>query len=97
MATTDSRKSSLSLFVINREWRNTIPAIVQVNGFSPGSQATLRTLNSDSVLTSNDEEHPDRVKPVATTLAVSGSSFHYDFPAHSVTEISFSPGAQASR
>jgi alpha-L-arabinofuranosidase len=89
LATTDTGQPFLSLFVVNRDWRNPIPCTVKFDGFNPGSQATVRTLNADSILTGNDEEHPGRVQPVSTKLAISGSNFRYEFPAHSVTVISF--------
>jgi len=45
------------------------------------------TLNADSILTGNDEEHPDRVHPVETNLHLTANNFRYEFPAHSVTVI----------
>ena len=89
LATTDRRQPSLTLFVVNRNWRESIPATIRIEDFAAGSQATVRTLNADSILTGNDEEHPDRVHPVETSLHLTGSTFRYEFPAHSVTAISY--------
>jgi alpha-N-arabinofuranosidase len=89
LATTDSRQPSLTLFVVNRDWRKSIPATIRIEDFAVGSQATVRTLNADSILTGNDEEHPDRVHPGETSLHLTGSTFRYEFPAHSVTAISY--------
>ncbi|HXJ96029.1 MAG TPA: alpha-L-arabinofuranosidase C-terminal domain-containing protein [Terriglobia bacterium] len=96
LATTDTHSASLTLFVVNRDWRKSIPATIRIEDFAPGSQATVRTLNADSILTGNDEEHPDRVHPVETSLRLTGSSFRYAFPAHSVTAISFGGRAAAA-
>jgi alpha-N-arabinofuranosidase len=85
LATTDSARHNLVLFVVNREWRKPIPAAIELKDFIPGPEATVRTLNADSILAKNDEEHPDTVRPLTTRLKVSGGSFRYEFPAHSVT------------
>lgn len=89
LATSDSQKSVLTLFVVNRDWRKPIAATIRIDDFTPGTQGSVRTLNADSILSGNDEEHLDRVHPVVTKLPISGNSFRYEFPAHSVTAISF--------
>lgn len=89
LATTDSRGPALTLFVVNRDWRKSIPSTIRIEDFSVGSRATVRTLNGDSILTTNDEEHPNRVHPVETTLRLTGSNLQYEFPAHSVVAITF--------
>jgi alpha-N-arabinofuranosidase len=97
LATADGHGSSLTLFVVNRDWRKSIPATIKIEDFAVGSQATVHTLNADSILTSNDEEHPDRVRPVETVVHLTGSNFRYEFPAHSVTVLSFAaPSAAAA-
>jgi alpha-N-arabinofuranosidase len=88
LATTDSVHHNLALFVVNRDWRRAIPAAIDLKDFIPGPEATVRTLNADSILTKNDEEHPDTIRPVTTRLKVASANFRYEFPAHSVTVIS---------
>ncbi len=88
LATTDSVHHNLALFVVNRDWRRAIPAAIDLKDFIPGPEATVRTLNADSILAKNDEEHPDTIRPVTTRLKVASANFRYEFPAHSVTVIS---------
>ncbi|HMD87104.1 MAG TPA: alpha-L-arabinofuranosidase C-terminal domain-containing protein [Terriglobia bacterium] len=88
LATIDSARHNLILFVVNRDWRKAIPAAIDLKDFDHAPEATVRTLNADSVLTKNDEEHPDTVHPVTTRLNVPGANFRYEFPAHSVTVMS---------
>jgi len=89
VATTDSQRNDLALFVVNRDWKKARPAMIKVDGFQPGSQATVRELNSGSILDQNNEEHPEAVHPTESTLNLSSSEFHYTFPEHSLTVITF--------
>jgi len=98
LATTDSHRPFLALFVVNRNWRKSIFATIRIEDFAAGSQAAAHTLNADSILSVNDEEHPDRVRPVETGVHLTGTNFRYEFPAHSVTVLSFAaPAAAAAR
>ena len=90
LATTDTRRPSLTLFVVNRDWRKPIAATIEIKDFAPASRATVRTLNADSILAKNDEQHPDSVRPTTADLSISGNTFRYEFPAHSVSMISLS-------
>jgi alpha-L-arabinofuranosidase len=91
LATTDSVRQDLTLFVVNRDWKHSISRTVQLKGFVAAGQATVRTLTADSILEENNEEHPDGVHPGTSGLNLSGDSFHYAFPEHSLTVISFEP------
>lgn len=91
LATTDSRRHDLTLFVVNRDWRKSIPATIVIKDFAPAPQATVRRLEADSILSKNDEEHPGAVQPVATTLGVAGDNLHCEFPKHSLTVITLAP------
>ena len=91
LATTSSERHNLVLFVVNRDSMKPIPAVIDVKGFSAGPQATVHTLNADSVLTGNDEAHPGSVTPATTSRKIAGDSLRYEFPAHSVTVISLDP------
>ncbi len=90
LATTDSTNHQLSLFVVNRNWQQAIPAEIQLHGFPAASTAEVKTLTSDSILTGNDEFHPDRVHPVSSQIGVPEGLIHYTFPPHSLTVFIFS-------
>src|SRR5205823_9121234 len=95
VATADSLRRDLTLFVVNRDWKHPIPAVVVLKGFAATDRATVRTLSADSILAENNEEHPAAVHPVTSSLSVSGDSLHYTFPEHSLTVISFEAAAAA--
>ena len=88
LATTDSVRHDLVIFVVNRDWQKAIPAAVQLRDFEPAPEALVRTLNAGSILAKNDEEQPDAVRPASSRLHVAGTNFQYEFPAHSLTVIS---------
>ena len=95
-ATTDSTRHDLTLFVVNRDWRHPISALVVLKGFEATGRATVRTLNADSILAENNEEYPDAVHPVKSSLNLDGNSLHYTFPEHSLTVLSFERTAARS-
>ena len=47
----------------------------------------MDTLASDSLLAENTGDHPDAIRPVTSSLAVSGNEIKYTFPKLSVTVI----------
>jgi alpha-N-arabinofuranosidase len=89
LATRQSGSGDLVLFVVNRDGNNAIPTSIRFKDFTPAASVQVRTLNADAITTQNDEEHPDRVRPVSTTLPLSGAELHYAFPAHSVSVLTF--------
>lgn len=91
VSTTDSARGDLAMFVVNRNWKTASNAAIRIEGFHPAAEATVRTLQSDSLLNENNEEHPDAVRPVVSTLKLSGSTIRYTFPEHSLTVITFAP------
>jgi alpha-L-arabinofuranosidase len=91
LATTDSVHHNLTLFVVNRDWKHSISGTVKLKGFVAASPATVRTLTGDSILAENNEERPNAVHPVISTLSLSGDTFHYTFPEHALTMIAFEP------
>jgi len=91
LATVDTRRRDLALFVVNRDWKGAIPATIQLQDFTPSPEAKVLTLAADSILVRNDDEHPDTVRPVATTLELPDSSFRYTFPPASLTVLIFQP------
>lgn len=91
VATRDSKSGNLVLFVVNRDWKNSIPTLVHLRDFNPSPQAEAISLRADSILAMNDEEHPDAVKPMSSKLDVPGPEFRYVFPSQSLTVLTFKP------
>ena len=87
LATRNSTSGDLTLFVANRDWKNAIPATLRLQGFSPAAQAQVDTLAADSPLAENSADHPEAIRPVTSSLAVSGNEIRYEFPKLSVTVI----------
>jgi alpha-N-arabinofuranosidase len=85
LATRNSANGDLVLFVANRDTKNAIPATLRLQGFSAAAQAQVDTLASDSLQTENSGDHPDTIRPVTSSLAVSGNEIRYDFPKLSLT------------
>lgn len=91
VATMDSGRKDLALFVAIRDWKAERPAAIRLRSFHSAAQATVHTLKADSILDGNYEEHPEAVRPVTSTLKVAGDTLHYTFPEHSLTVITFEP------
>jgi alpha-N-arabinofuranosidase len=85
LATRNSTSGDLVLFVANRDWKNDIPATLRFQGFSATAQAQVDTLAADSLLTENTGDHPDAIRPVTSSRAVSGNEIRYVFPKLSLT------------
>jgi len=78
---------SLVLFCVNRHLTRSLTASFDFASLGvKGQAAKVTTLAADSILTENDEEDPNRVKPVTHTEAVHGIFMH-KFPNASVTVI----------
>ena len=89
LATKNSGNGDLAVFVVNRDWKNAIPATLRLQDFSAAAEAKIDTLASDSMITENSYDHPDAVRPVGSSLTVSGNEMRYVFPKLSVTVITF--------
>ena len=89
LATRHSASGEVVLFVVNRDGNNAIPATIRFKDFTPAASVQVRTLNADAITAQNDEEHPDRVRPMTSMLPLSGAELHYAFPAHSVSVLIF--------
>jgi alpha-N-arabinofuranosidase len=87
LATKNSANGDLALFVANRDWKSDTPATLRLQGFSAAAQAQVDTLKADSPLAENTGDHPDAIRPVTSSLAVSGNEIRYVFPKLSVTVI----------
>jgi alpha-N-arabinofuranosidase len=84
LATRNSTSGDLVLFVANRDWKNATPATLRLQGFS-AAQAQVDTLAADSLLTENTGDNPEAIRPVTSTLAVTGNEIRYVFPKLSLT------------
>jgi alpha-L-arabinofuranosidase len=90
VATMDSARGDVTLFVVNRNWKAAQKAAIRISGFQPPTRATVRTLSTQSILDENNEEHPDAVQPVTSTVEISCDTIHYTFPEHSLTVVTLS-------
>jgi alpha-N-arabinofuranosidase len=78
---------SLVLFCVNRHLTRSLTASFDLASLGvKGKSARVTTLAADSILAENDEEDPNRVKPVTQTEPVHGV-FTHKFPNASVTVI----------
>jgi len=78
---------SLVLFCVNRHLTRSLTASFDLANLGvKGTSAKVTTLAADSILAENDEEDPNRVKPVTRTDPVHGA-FTHKFPNASVTVI----------
>ena len=91
LATRNSTNGDLVLFVVNRDAKNAIPATLRLQGFSAAAQAQVDTLAADSLLTENTGDHPDAIRPVTSSQAVSGNEIPYVFPKLSLTVMTLKP------
>jgi alpha-N-arabinofuranosidase len=91
LATRDSKKNNLVVFVVNRDWKNSITGTVELGDFTPAPDVLAHTLSGGSLLDRNDEENPERVRPVNSTLRAEGTSLRHTFPAASLTVLVFKP------
>ncbi len=89
LATKNSSNGDLALFVVNRDMKSAIPATLRLQDFATAGEAKVDTLTADSILTENSGDHPDAIRPVGSSLSVSGNEVHYVFPKLSVTVITF--------
>jgi alpha-N-arabinofuranosidase len=89
LATRRSTSGEIVLFVANRDLHNATPATIRFRDFTPAANVQVWTLNADDITALNDEEHPDQVRPVSSTAPLAGAELHYEFPAHSLSVLTF--------
>ncbi len=87
LGTRNSASGDLALFVANRDWKNDTSATLRLQGFSAAAQAQVDTLAAKSPLEENTGDRPDAIRPVTSSLAVTGNEIRYVFPKLSVTVI----------
>jgi len=88
---------TLSLFVVNQSSSRSVATRITLNGFVPAARATVSTLNSPDGMEGCVYVDPSRAGITVSQVNVSGSSFSYTFPAHSLTVIDFEPREDSPR
>jgi alpha-N-arabinofuranosidase len=82
--------NGLVLFCVNRHQTAPISAQIASGGFNGVGSAEI--LRADSIYQGNDEEHPEAVKPVESSVRPDGSTLAFTFPPASVTVIRLQKG-----
>ncbi|HEY3414092.1 MAG TPA: alpha-L-arabinofuranosidase C-terminal domain-containing protein [Armatimonadota bacterium] len=90
VAALDESGETLVLFCVNRRIDGPISATISVAGFTGPGKA--QTLSSERITDSNNEEHPEAVKPVETDARPAGGKLEFQFPPASVTVIRLKKG-----
>jgi alpha-N-arabinofuranosidase len=89
LATRDSHTGELTVFVVNRDFENAISATVALADFAAAPEVVAHTLTGGSLMDHNDEENPEKVRPVRSTLKAEGGRLRHTFPPASVTALIF--------
>jgi alpha-N-arabinofuranosidase len=87
VATLNAAGDRLTLFCVNRELHQDLPARIALDGFRAAPTVAVQTLSAASVYAANDEEQPERVVPVPATANLKNSELLYTFPRASVTRL----------
>jgi alpha-N-arabinofuranosidase len=90
LGTAGPAQDNVSLFVVNRNPRNSEPATIRLNGMSLRPDVKMWTLTGHSLLDKNDEEHPDQVRTIESDDMINGTALEHVFPPASVTLIQLS-------
>jgi alpha-N-arabinofuranosidase len=78
----------LYVLVLNEDPANAYSTTLQINNYAPNSTAAVWKLGENNVLNqTNTAGQPLGVAIQTSSLAVTGSSFSYTFPAHTLTAI----------
>jgi alpha-L-arabinofuranosidase len=88
-ATCDPTGRQVMLAVVNRDRDRSHQATVQLTGGSVAAGVQVSEVNGASPEVMNSFERPDAVGVKEQRLGLTGSSFEYTFPAHSVTVLRF--------
>ena len=87
VATLNKSSGVLTIFCVNRHLEQDIPAAISVAGFNPGPVAKVESLSAPSIYDVNDEDQPDAISPVESTVKVTGTKLQYTFRHESATRI----------
>jgi alpha-N-arabinofuranosidase len=77
----------LTLFCINRDLTRDLTAAISLDGFAASGTAAANSLFSSSIYDTNDEMNPQAVKPVSSSVPVSGSNLQLTFRHESITRV----------
>jgi hypothetical protein len=95
--TMSANGSQLYISVINRDPSNDHETTIDVSGAGTiGSSANYEQVGSSSYLDQNTWQDPDLVSTTSGTIDDAGSSFTFDFPVHSYTEITLDTDGNAT-
>jgi alpha-L-arabinofuranosidase len=89
LATSHSGDRQIAVFVVNRSPGQSQPCDIRLQSFTGQRDVKVVTLAGPSLLSRNDEEHPQLVRPMETHAAMSGATLRHTFPAGSVTVLLF--------
>jgi alpha-L-arabinofuranosidase len=85
LAGRDEKSGELVVKAINAG-SEPISATLKIEGASRlAAEASMTVLKSERGSDNNSLENPTRVAPVASTIAIAGSTFNHDFPGYSLT------------
>ncbi|MGI9074634.1 MAG: alpha-L-arabinofuranosidase C-terminal domain-containing protein [Bryobacteraceae bacterium] len=90
LATIKSDSGEIALFVVNRNPANPQLCGIHLGGFRARQNVTIFTLAAPSLLSRNDEEHPDAVRPIVSHAVMTAEGLHHTFPAGSVSVLVYS-------
>jgi alpha-N-arabinofuranosidase len=87
VAAINKQGDGLTIFCINRNLSQDIPAVISIRGFRARPKGTVETLSAESIYAVNDEMEPEAIKPVESTARVLNSEVRYTFRHESITRI----------
>ncbi len=77
----------LTLFCVNRNLTQDLPATISLNGFAAKPQAVIQSLSASSIYEVNNEMRPQAITPLSSSAAVQNNQLNYTFRHESVTRI----------
>jgi alpha-N-arabinofuranosidase len=77
----------LTLFCVNRRQSQSTVARIRIAGFNAGPDARVQSLSAADIYVGNNEEQPEKVKPVESSVAINADELRFTFPPASVTVI----------
>jgi len=89
-AALNKRGDRLTIFCVNRHLTQDISTTISLAGFDAGGTGTVESLYAPSIYETNDEDRPEAIKPVPSSVRVVHSQLQYKFRHESVTRIELS-------
>jgi alpha-N-arabinofuranosidase len=86
-AALNKQGDKLTLFCVNRHLHQDIPANIALKGFPAASQGSVESLSAASIYDVNDEDEPERITPIESTVEIRHAQLQYTFRHESVTRI----------